>query len=189
MTEIRSTGIVGLGGNLKFKGSATSSTLVRAISRLAAGDVTIRAVSRFFQTPCFPAGAGPDYVNAAVLVETTLDPQSLLDRLNGIEAEFERDRQQRWGMRTLDMDILAFGQTILPDSEVQEYWRNLSPEVQVSATPTQLILPHPRLQDRAFALVPMVDIAPDWVHPVLNKTARQLCAELPDAEIQAVRAI
>ncbi|MBK0326388.1 2-amino-4-hydroxy-6-hydroxymethyldihydropteridine diphosphokinase [Rhodobacteraceae bacterium F11138] len=187
MIESRPDIAVGLGGNLPFEGSPTSATLVRAIGRLDTPDITIRAVSRFYATPCFPAGAGPDYVNAAVLIRSALTPRDLLQRLHDIEHEFGRARAQRWGMRTLDMDILFHGQSVLPDAAGQRAWVNLPPEKQVRATPDHLILPHPRLQDRAFALVPLADVAPEWRHPLLQKTVLQLCQALPREEIAAVR--
>lgn len=156
---------------------------------LASRDVVIRSVSRFYATPCFPAGAGPDYVNAAVALKTSLSPRSLLDRLHEVEAAFQRERIQRWGMRTLDADLLAFDQRILPDLALQTHWRNLPATEQIRASPDELILPHPRLQDRAFALVPMADVAPDWVHPVLQTSVQSLCAALPEDERAAVRPI
>lgn len=189
MIDFRSIMAIGLGGNLPFQGSPTAVTLVRSLRRLSGTEVVILAVSRFFQTPCFPAGAGPDYVNAAVLVETRLSVAELLQRLHGIELEFGRARAQRWGMRTLDLDILTCGESVLPDPETFRHWLTLPRERQVEATPDQLIVPHPRLQDRPFALIPLADIAPDWVHPVLNRSVRELCAALPAEDIAAVRPI
>lgn len=189
MFENRSIIAIGLGGNLPFQGSPTATTLRLAVQALANRDVVIRSVSRFFSTPCFPAGAGPDYVNAAVTVETPLSPVQLLERLHDVEAAFQRERVQRWGMRTLDADLLAFDQMILPDLARQTLWRDLPAARQIRATPDELILPHPRLQDRAFALVPLADVAPDWVHPILRKSARSLCAALPQGERAAVRPI
>lgn len=143
-------------------------------------------VSRFFQTPCFPAGAGPDFVNAAMVVETTLDPQELLLCLHGVEQKFSRIRKQRWGTRTLDLDLISLGERVFPDPTIHQHWRDLPLEQQMSQTPEQLILPHPRMQDRAFVLVPMCDICPEWRHPILGKTAAELCAALPKSDLEAV---
>ena len=90
-------------------------------------------------------------------------------------------------MRTLDLDLLAWGDSVLPDSATQDSWRALPPEAQVRAVPDGLILPHPRLQDRAFVLVPLADVAPDWVHPRTGLTVRQMLAALPAADRDAVK--
>jgi 2-amino-4-hydroxy-6-hydroxymethyldihydropteridine diphosphokinase len=189
MIDFRSILAIGLGGNLPFEGSPTADTLVRAVQRLSETGLVIRAVSRFFETPCFPAGAGPDYVNAAILVHTRLQPSQVLQRLHDTEMRFGRARTQRWGMRTLDLDLLTWDGRVLPDAGTFRHWLDLPPEDQVSAAPDQLIVPHPRLQDRAFAIVPLADIAPDWVHPVLHRSVRQLRDALPVEEIAAVRPI
>ena len=146
----------------------------------------IRAVSRFFSTPCFPAGAGPDYVNAAALVETEAAPQEVLTLLHRVEADFGRARQQRWGMRTLDLDLVCWGDRVLPDAAAFDHWLNLPPDRQREAAPEQLILPHPRLQDRAFVLVPMAEVAPGWRHPVLGLTVNEMIERLPPDDVAAV---
>jgi 2-amino-4-hydroxy-6-hydroxymethyldihydropteridine diphosphokinase len=142
------------------------------------------AKSRFFRTPCFPAGTGPDYVNAACVLQVSADlsPRAILARLHDVEATFGRKRAQRWGMRTLDLDLLALGDSVLPDAATQTRWRNHSGADQAQLAPDQLILPHPRLQDRAFVLVPLADVAPDWRHPVLGLTVADMVSRLPAAD-------
>lgn len=181
--------LIAFGANLPFEGSPPAETVRRAVKALSEEGVSLRAVSRFFATPCFPARAGPDYVNAAAVVECEqkVDPASLLIRLHGVEARFGRERLQRWGMRTLDIDLLAFGDSVLPDRQTQGYWRNLPPETQAGQAPDRLILPHPRLQDRAFVLVPLAEIAPEWVHPASGLTVRQMLEALPKADRDAVK--
>ena len=147
----------------------------------------LSAVSRFFATPCFPPGAGPDYVNAAIAVESSLSPGELIALLHTVEREFGRQRLERWGARVLDLDLLACGQAVYPDLPTQRAWMELAEDRRSREVPQELILPHPRLQDRAFVLCPLMDICPDWQHPVLKKTISQLYDSLPDEEIRAVR--
>ena len=111
----------------------------------------------------------------------------LLSRLHQVEAMFGRERKQRWGMRTLDIDLLALGDVVLPDTATQTQWRNLDAALQARETPDDLILPHPRLQDRAFVLVPLAEVAPDWRHPMLNLTVLQMMAALPAADLAEMR--
>ena len=157
-----------------------------AAREIAGPGTRVVAMSRLFASPCFPPGAGPDYVNAAAVVETDLEPAALLRHLHEIEARFGRERVQRWGQRTLDLDLLACGDLVLPDAATQDHWRNLPPEVQAREAPDHLILPHPRLQDRAFVLVPLAEVAPDWRHPRLGLTVREMLNRLELADIAAV---
>ncbi len=180
---------IALGANLTSSFGPPHPSILRAIEGVEAALGVITGKSRCYETPCFPAGTGPDYVNAVIEVETTLPPAEILLRLHGIEADFGRERVQRWGQRTLDLDLIALGQAILPNLKVYESWKNLSPDEQVERAPDDLILPHPRLQDRAFVLVPFADVNPQWVHPVLGKTVEQLLKALPQADIEMVKAI
>ena len=146
-----------------------------------AGAEVVR-VSRFYTTPAFPPGSGADYVNAAAAVASTGTAQEMLDTLHGVEAAFGRVRGQRWGARILDLDLLAAGDTVLPTVAEQDRWRALPPARQMKDVPDTLILPHPRLQDRAFVLVPLNDVAPGWVHPRTGRSVAQMLAALPEAD-------
>lgn len=126
-------------------------------------------------------------MNAAIAISGDLPEVEILAILHEVEAEFGRKREQRWGMRTLDLDLICHGERVLPDLEKYESWRRLPPDRQLEMAPDELILPHPRMQDRAFVLVPMADVAPDWLHPVLGKTVRQMLAELPDDTVAEVK--
>jgi 2-amino-4-hydroxy-6-hydroxymethyldihydropteridine diphosphokinase len=94
------------------------------------------------------------FINGALLCETSLEPQALLELLHELENEFGRVRAQRWGPRTLDLDILFYGdlQLDLPG----------------------LKLPHPRMHERLFVLAPLAEIEPDWVHPGLGLSVREM---------------
>ena len=181
--------MVALGANLPFEGDPPPVTLRRALKALSEEGLSPLAVSRFYATPCFPVGAGPDYVNAAAVLEagSQHDPTSILARLHKVESDFGRKREGRWGMRTLDIDFLALGDSVLPDAATQDAWRNLAPEAQARTAPGSLILPHPRLQDRAFVLVPLADVAPHWRHPRIGLTVAKMLEALPQADRDVVK--
>ena len=185
------TVLVALGANLPFEGHAASVTLSLAVKSMADIGLSNPLVSRLFTTPCFPAGAGPDYVNAAALLQVApqLEAKDILEKLHSIEARFGRQRNSRWGMRTLDLDLLALDDVVLPDHGTHALWRNLDPLQQTKETPDQLILPHPRMQDRAFVLVPLTDVAPNWRHPLLQQTVAEMLAALPAASRDEIRPI
>jgi 2-amino-4-hydroxy-6-hydroxymethyldihydropteridine diphosphokinase len=178
---------IALGANLPSRFGVPFATLRQALRLMDCETVRVKSVSRFFATPCFPPGAGPDYVNACAELAVTLSPQETLDHLHAIEAACGRERRDRWGARTADIDLLAVGGAIVPDREGFDTWRALAPAAQRVRTPDRLVLPHPRLQDRAFALVPLADIAPDWRHPVLDRTVTEMIADLPAADRAALR--
>ncbi len=141
---------IALGSNL----GDSLSNLQEALKILAqTPSVTLQAQSSWYQTVAV-GPPQPDYVNGCVLLEVELTPQELLDTLLKIEAQFGRVRRERWGPRTLDLDLLLFDDLILE-------------------TPT-LQLPHPRMTERAFVLVPLAEIAPNWIEPVSGKAIAQL---------------
>lgn len=177
---------VAMGGNITFDAGGPEKTISAALDRLQSDSFILDLTSKFYRNPCFPKGAGPDYVNAVASFRTSMAPHEVLAHLHAVEAVFGRERVQRWGMRTLDLDLLAYDDAVLPDLPTYQMWRDLPLEVQKTDAPDQLILPHPRLHERAFVLVPFLDIAPDWVHPVLGRTIRQLAAALPAEDIAEV---
>lgn len=175
--------LVALGANLPSRFGEPAESLRVAILLLATNkQISIARVSRFYRTPAFPAGSGPDYINAAALLHSSLSAEALLEVLHSVEARMGRTRQTRWGARVIDIDLIAMGQEVLPDMQTQTRWRDLPSQAQRSATPDRLILPHPRLQDRAFVLVPLAEVAPMWRHPLLGQDAASLLAALPAAD-------
>ncbi len=146
------------------------ATLDAAVRRLRAEPgLRLVAASECYETApvdC-PPGSGA-YLNAAAVVETDRDPEALLDLLHRIERQFGRVRGETNAPRTLDLDLLLYDQRVI-------------------ATP-RLVVPHPRMHERAFVLVPLADVAADWVHPASGQTVRGLLSELPAADRDEVKA-
>ena len=181
---------IALGANLPGPAGPPAATLHAALGEIAAvPGVDCVSESRFWRTPAFPAGSGPDFVNAAARITATVAPDTLLEALHAIEARMGRTRPGRWAPRAVDLDLLAAGDVVAPDLETVRGWMDLSPTEAARAAPDRLILPHPRLHERAFVLAPLCDVGADWRHPVLDRTARELFAALPAADRAAVVAL
>jgi 2-amino-4-hydroxy-6-hydroxymethyldihydropteridine diphosphokinase len=176
------TYLIALGANLPHAGDAPAQTLLRALAALPAEGLHLRALSRFYRTPAFPPGAGPDFVNACATVTAALPPEAVLAALHRIEAGLGRTRQSRWEARKIDLDLLAAGAAVRPDAATEAAWRTLPPARQTQETPATLILPHPRLAERGFVLIPLAEIAPGWRHPATGQSVAQMLAALPEAE-------
>ena len=185
----RQTALIAVGSNQNSIWGLPFQTVLQAQHVLQTRLGAAPRVSRFFATPAFPAGAGPDFVNAAFAVETDMAAADFLAVLHEIEALAGRERVLRWGARTLDLDLIALGDDIAPDLAGFKAWRDLSVDDQQVRAPAQLILPHPRLEDRAFVLVPLADIASGWVHPVSGLTVAQMLAALPQSDRDAVKVL
>ncbi|WP_255200216.1 MULTISPECIES: 2-amino-4-hydroxy-6-hydroxymethyldihydropteridine diphosphokinase [unclassified Sulfitobacter] len=181
------TALVALGSNQSSVEGGPAETILRAIQIMECKGFKIQAASRMYVNPAFPAGSGPEYTNAVVAISTNLACDEILEILHEIEAELGRERDVRWGSRTVDLDLLAVEALVLPDVQMQNHWRALPLPDQMRQAPEQLILPHPRLQDRAFVLVPMAEITPDWLHPTLKKTVLQMLNDLPQQDRDEVR--
>ncbi|MBM2292633.1 2-amino-4-hydroxy-6-hydroxymethyldihydropteridine diphosphokinase [Sulfitobacter pseudonitzschiae] len=172
--QFRSDILIAVGSNQRSFAGTPEETLKTAYAQLELAGGVIRKASPFYATPCFPAGAGPDYVNAALSLKWNSAPGDIIAALHRIEADLGRERVQRWGQRTVDLDLIAVGDLVLPDRETYTRWRDLPLAQQMKETPDRLILPHPRMHERAFVLVPLADVEPDWVHPVTGQTVVQM---------------
>jgi 2-amino-4-hydroxy-6-hydroxymethyldihydropteridine diphosphokinase len=161
---------IALGSNLSSSIGEPRDIVNAAIAQLRQRpDLDQLTVSSWYRTA--PIGpAQPDYINgcAIAIVTDPLTPFSFLQQLQQIEQEFGRVRQERWGARTLDLDLILWGDRLLK-------------------TPT-LTLPHPHFRDRAFVLAPLAEIAPHWRDPQTNLTITTLADRCPDtAIVQAAR--
>ena len=181
--------LIGLGSNQE-RGSLNPVDIISSsIYALLDHSISLKKISRFFRTPAFPAGSGPDFVNAAIMTRTKLPPQELLAVLHKVEQQNARLRETRWAARTLDLDLILYGALIMPNSEEFRYWFDLPLARQMKEIPNKLILPHPRFHHRSFVLGPVMDIAPDWVHPVLGLSVAELYSHLPKEEHHELRPI
>ncbi len=113
-------------------------------------------------------------------------PEAILEVLHKVENSFGRVRETRWGNRGLDLDLLAAGDSVLPDTDTFDHWRTLSLDEQMATAPETLVLPHPRMHERGFVLAPLAEIAPDWRHPVLGHTVAEMLARLPETALDGI---
>ena len=178
--------LVAVGSNLASAAGPPEKSVADAIYAVGRATGSVPTVSRFFRTSAFPAGSGPDFVNACFALDWSGTAVDLLEILHGIEADFGRVRGQRWAARVLDLDLLALGAQVLPDTDTHAAWRRMDLTDAGSQTPPTLILPHPRLQERGFVLVPLAEIAPDWPHPVTGRTVSEMRDALEPADLAGI---
>ena len=151
---------IALGSNL----GDSLSTLEGALTVLAqTPGITVTARSHWYLTKAVGLPQ-PNYLNGCALLHVTLTPQALLETLLQTEAKFGRIRRERWGARTLDLDLLLFDDVILD-------------------TPT-LQIPHPRMAERAFVLVPLAEIAPNWTEPISGNAIATLVQTVDCSEVR-----
>jgi 2-amino-4-hydroxy-6-hydroxymethyldihydropteridine diphosphokinase len=178
---------ISLGSNATSHHGNSADTVNFAITCLSGDSVNVMQISHFYRTPAFPKGAGPDFINAVIELETILSPTELLAFLHKTETEAGRNRTKRWGPRTLDLDIISFGELILPDLQTHKNWVEMPIETQLKSTPEELIVPHPRIQDRGFVLIPLRDVAPDWAHPVTKLPIDALISAIPPQDLDQIK--
>ena len=181
--------VIALGANMFADRTSPIDVFHAAFEMLQDKGIRTKCISKFYRTPCFPAGSGPDYINACASLTCQIGPEDLLQHLHDVEEKLGRKRIKRWDSRIIDLDLLFMDNFVRPDAQTLLHWINLPPDQQQEVAPQQLILPHPRLQDRAFVLVPLMDVAPNWRHPVLKKTVKQLFEAMPKAEIESIVAL
>jgi 2-amino-4-hydroxy-6-hydroxymethyldihydropteridine diphosphokinase len=146
--------VVALGGNVAGDYGSSEALLEAALARFAEAGLPILRRSSWWRSAAWPDPNNHEYRNGVVLVEARLSPQALIRTLFMLENEFGRTRSVRNAPRTLDLDLIAHGRIISDDPA--------------------LTLPHPRAHERLFVMGPLAEIAPDWRHPVLGKSASEL---------------
>lgn len=146
--------MIGLGSNLGER----DKNIRTALEKMQEKGIELLRVSSVLETEPYGYTNQPKFLNAVCLVETNLTPDQLLDVLLEIEKEIGRVRERKWGPRIIDLDIIFYEDLVL-ESE-------------------RLIVPHPDMHNRWFVLAPLAEICPDYVHPKLKKTVRELLQEL-----------
>ncbi len=180
--------LISLGGNVASPCHSIVDVLAQASDLIARSDgVRLLHRSRWYRTPAVPTGSGPEFVNGAMSVETDLEPATLLETLHRIEATLGRERSVRWAPRVCDLDLLALDDRILPDRETLARWMELDLGSAQTVVPPRLILPHPRMHERGFVLVPLAEIAPDWRHPAIGRSVAEMRDLVPRDEREAIR--
>ena len=155
---------IGLGSNVGDR----LGFLRRAVACLEEANLEVAAKSSVYETPPFGVTDQPRFLNAAVLVQFEGDAGALLEELKTIEHRLGRQERGRWGPREIDLDILMIPGFTCRDEKLE--------------------LPHPGMADRAFVLVPLAEIAPDWIHPILQAAISTL-AERFSSEARSFRRI
>ena len=170
--------LIAIGSNLSNDLQESYNLVSDAIKTFNSETIKDIKISKFYETPAFPPGSGPNFINCVISGNTSLLPNELLNQLHLIEEDFGRTRIKRWGQRTLDIDLIDFDNIIFPNNTYVNEWLNMPLDMQKVKIPEQLILPHPRIQDRPFVLIPLIDVAPHWKHPLLNETSQEMLNKL-----------
>jgi 2-amino-4-hydroxy-6-hydroxymethyldihydropteridine diphosphokinase len=154
---------IGLGANLSTPEHPTpKEVLIAALAMLPPIGIAVERRSRWYRSAPVPASDQPWFTNAVVLVSSALSPLELMAALHQVEDMLGRRRGERWAARPIDLDLIAYGSCVVDASETDD----------------ALVLPHPRMHERAFVLLPLREIAPDWRHPKTGTQIDQLCGDL-----------
>ena len=170
---------VACGSNISGSFGTPLETLRTVFEELPQYELMILNKSQLFSSLAFPDPRMPKYLNGCLEIEVKCEASEVLDRLKLIEIKMGRVPSTRWGSRVCDLDLLSFADRVCPSNKVFNRWYKMSLREQLIKIPTDLVLPHPRLQDRAFVLKPLLEFAPDWIHPVHELTVREMYDNLP----------
>ncbi len=163
---------IALGANRAYRRATPVENLNSALAALDAAEVTVTATSRAWRSPAWPDPSDPPFINGCAALRTRLGAENLMDRLHEIEKAFGRTRSVRNAPRSMDLDLIDY--------------RGV---VRTSERDNALILPHPRAVQRAFVLLPLKDIAPDWREPGTGRDLDTLIARLPRTDREACQPV
>jgi 2-amino-4-hydroxy-6-hydroxymethyldihydropteridine diphosphokinase len=155
---------IALGANLPHPEYGAPEQIIDKAVNLLSEVFDIKRRSSLYRTAPIPRSDQPDYANAVIAVETDLNPLALLSVLHKMESAFGRLRVEKNEARVLDLDIIDYDGQVLSQEGIQ--------------------LPHPRMSERLFVLIPLREIAPDWHHPVTGKSLQEIIAEAPRDTIE-----
>ncbi len=155
--------LIAIGANLPSRFGTPEETIHAAVEALSDEDIIATKKSRIWLTAPVPVSDQPWYRNAVVSVRTDLDAFQLLSVLHKIEANFGRVRYERNEPRVLDLDLIAYNNEIIERPS--------------------LIVPHPRMHERGFVLMPLQDVAPGWIHPVSGKNLTELISVISEDQM------
>ncbi|WP_339632679.1 2-amino-4-hydroxy-6-hydroxymethyldihydropteridine diphosphokinase [uncultured Sneathiella sp.] len=158
--------LIALGANMPHPQHGDPVNTLAAAVREIANFVTLIHQSSWYRTAPVPVSDQPWFANAVISVATDMTPDELLATLHRIEDEFGRVRRKKWEARVLDLDLLTFRDLVTENRDQDE----------------GIVLPHPQMQERAFVLAPIAEIAPEWRHPVSNLQAQELLSGLPSEQ-------
>jgi len=157
--------LIGLGANVPFHGTGSPrATCGAALEQMARSGIRIAKRSQWYESAPVPVSEQAWYVNGVVVAETTVSAPDLVDRLLQIELDFGRRRDGINAPRTLDLDLIAYGGAVIDSITTRGH---------------AISVPHPRMAERAFVLLPLRDVAPDWRHPSLCRSIDDLIEAMP----------
>lgn len=139
---------------MRHRGEPSSALLSLLENSFVQNNITITAQSKLWRSKAWPDASQPDYINGVFVVETDRAAQALMLKLLDIERQFGRQRSVPNAPRTLDLDLIAYGNQVIDEPD--------------------LIVPHPRAAERRFVMGPLAQVMPDWIHPVLGVSASAL---------------
>ena len=178
--------LISCGANIPGPFGKPYQTLLRAFEEFKSEGLFIEKKSRLYSSVAFPDPKKPRYVNGCLEISANCEENDVLKRLKRIEIKMGRQKNSRWGSRICDLDLLSCDDRIYPSHQIFDYWFRLPLENQFLEKPEELLLPHPRIQDRAFVLKPLLELASNWRHPVFNLTVKEMFDFLPRAEKDSV---